>query len=574
MTLRQTLFLVVATLLYLLVELAFSARLLDVVGGAATPEQIHSIEIYGRTLSGIALALVVFQLLLHQRNHGKKWRPSNAAIVLICSISAGILFVSLEALTNYLSNSSSPFFRHASLNIVLIQRALVEDRVRIDGLTDDREIFSRPEGKAFLALFPVMATFVERLEEKIRNAKLDLIRNEVAQRAGGPEGYYKKYADAVQHAGSEWKRYNAAGNRGDDVDIGTRQDKAWNDYLCAAFDETHTRADVELLWSVFADGKPLPDFAALERSAPDLLPAALRRTSAYLTHPVFNSHHSETGMLRYIRQLSDKDLALDRSMIPLGSCTMKLNATSEMIPITWPEFANVHPLAPADQQAGYAELDAQLRRWLATITGYADVSLQPNAGSQGEYAGLLAIKAWHAARGDANVERQRRTVGQHPRFQRHQATDRDWIGIQHRFHRLQQLGAGQGHPVVEFNHRLAGHADRAHRGVQPIRRLPRLVAGARLGIGKHALAGGEEGRGESSQQQQGQQQAHPGHQPRAQAGMPGHAHVRRGGGWHGRHGHRIHRCSVQCPPARVKRLRHAQPPTARYGRPAGLNFGR
>ena len=180
----------------------------------------------------------------------------------------------------------------------------------------------------------------------------------------------------------------------------------------------------------------------------------------------------------------------------------------------------------------------------------------------------------HAARGDANVERQRRTVGQHPRFQRHQATDRDWIGIQHRFHRLQQLGAGQGHPVVEFNHRLAGHADRAHRGVQPIRRLPRLVAGARLGIGKHALAGGEEGRGESSQQQQGQQQAHPGHQPRAQAGMPGHAHVRRGGGWHGRHGHRIHRCSVQCPPARVKRLRHAQPPTARYGRPAGLNFGR
>jgi hypothetical protein len=231
MTLRQTLFLVVATLLYLLVELAFSARLLDVVGGAATPEQIHSIEIYGRTLSGIALALVVFQLLLHQRNHGKKWRPSNAAIVLICSISAGILFVSLEALTNYLSNSSSPFFRHASLNIVLIQRALVEDRVRIDGLTDDREIFSRPEGKAFLALFPVMATFVERLEEKIRNAKLDLIRNEVAQRAGGPEGYYKKYADAVQHAGSEWKRYNAAGNRGDDVDIGTRQDKAWNDYL-------------------------------------------------------------------------------------------------------------------------------------------------------------------------------------------------------------------------------------------------------------------------------------------------------------------------------------------------------
>ena len=185
------------------------------------------------------------------------------------------------------------------------------------------------------------------------------------------------------------------------VQAGANLRKAWQDYLCVSFDETHTRADVELLWSVFANGQPLPDFAALEGTAPDLLPAELRRTSAYLTHPVFNSHHSETGMLRYIRQLSDKDLALDRSMIPLGSCTMKLNATSEMIPITWPEFANVHPFAPADQQQGYAELDSQLRRWLSTITGYADVSLQPNAGSQGEYAGLLAIKAWHAARGDA-----------------------------------------------------------------------------------------------------------------------------------------------------------------------------
>ena len=184
------------------------------------------------------------------------------------------------------------------------------------------------------------------------------------------------------------------------VQAGVNLRKAWKNYLCVSFDETHTRADVEQLWAIFADGQPLPDFAALEGTAPALLPAALQRSSAYLTHPVFNSRHSETGMLRYIRQLSDKDLALDRSMIPLGSCTMKLNATSEMIPITWPEFGNVHPFAPADQQAGYAELDAQLRRWLSTITGYADVSLQPNAGSQGEYAGLLAIKAWHAARGD------------------------------------------------------------------------------------------------------------------------------------------------------------------------------
>ncbi|MDH4446812.1 MAG: aminomethyl-transferring glycine dehydrogenase subunit GcvPB, partial [Acidovorax sp.] len=133
-----------------------------------------------------------------------------------------------------------------------------------------------------------------------------------------------------------------------------------------------------------------------------LIPTELRRTSKYLTHPVFNTHHSETGMLRYIRQLSDKDLALDRTMIPLGSCTMKLNATSEMIPITWPEFANMHPFAPADQSQGYEELDEQLRAWLCQATGYAGISLQPNAGSQGEYAGLLAIKAYHEAQGDAH----------------------------------------------------------------------------------------------------------------------------------------------------------------------------
>ena len=184
------------------------------------------------------------------------------------------------------------------------------------------------------------------------------------------------------------------------VQMGANLRKAWDAYLCVSLDETSTRADVELLWRIFAgEGKALPDFAALEGSAPDLIPPALRRTSAYLTHPVFNTHHSETSMLRYIRQLSDKDLALDRSMIPLGSCTMKLNATSEMIPITWPEFAHIHPFAPADQRQGYAELDRQLRRWLSSITGYADVSLQPNAGSQGEYAGLLAIRAYHAAQG-------------------------------------------------------------------------------------------------------------------------------------------------------------------------------
>ena len=166
-------------------------------------------------------------------------------------------------------------------------------------------------------------------------------------------------------------------------------------HLGVSLDETTTREDIEMLWSFFVHpGQAMPRLRDFEKGIAPLIPAELRRTSDFLTHPVFNTHHSETGMLRYIRMLSDKDLALDRSMIPLGSCTMKLNATSEMIPVTWPEFANIHPFAPADQLQGYAELDQQLRDWLCQATGYAGISLQPNAGSQGEYTGLLVIKAY------------------------------------------------------------------------------------------------------------------------------------------------------------------------------------
>jgi glycine dehydrogenase len=181
-----------------------------------------------------------------------------------------------------------------------------------------------------------------------------------------------------------------------------RRYREWGDaYLGITLDETSTRADIVALWQVFAaPGQALPSLEACEKGVEPLIPEALRRTSAFLTHPVFNTHHSETEMLRYIRSLADKDLALDRCMIPLGSCTMKLNATSEMIPVTWPEFAQVHPYAPRDQLAGYWELERQLCAWLAQATGYAGVSLQPNAGSQGEYAGLLVIQAWHASRGE------------------------------------------------------------------------------------------------------------------------------------------------------------------------------
>ena len=177
----------------------------------------------------------------------------------------------------------------------------------------------------------------------------------------------------------------------------------WGDTMLGiSLDETTTREDIAALWQLFAKpGQALPDIAAGAAGIEPMIPPELRRRSAYLTHPVFNTHHSETEMLRYIRSLSDKDLALDRCMIPLGSCTMKLNATAEMVPITWPEFAQVHPFAPREQLAGYEALNQQLCDWLAEATGYAGVSLQPNAGSQGEYAGLLAIRAWHASRGDA-----------------------------------------------------------------------------------------------------------------------------------------------------------------------------
>ncbi|MGG1945501.1 aminomethyl-transferring glycine dehydrogenase [Trinickia sp. NRRL B-1857] len=179
-------------------------------------------------------------------------------------------------------------------------------------------------------------------------------------------------------------------------------------------DETTKRADLADLLALFANAAgaiDVPHVDALDTALTRAeeqglsgasLPPSLARTSAYLTHHVFNRHHSETEMLRYLRSLADKDLALDRSMIPLGSCTMKLNATSEMLPVTWPEFSQIHPFAPAEQTVGYREMIDQLEQMLVAATGYAAVSLQPNAGSQGEYAGLLIIHAYHASRGEGH----------------------------------------------------------------------------------------------------------------------------------------------------------------------------
>jgi glycine dehydrogenase len=169
-----------------------------------------------------------------------------------------------------------------------------------------------------------------------------------------------------------------------------------------SLDETTTRNDVVALWRAFAGGDVSFDVDAIDATIEPSIPAALARTSAFLTHPVFSRHRSETKMLRYLRKLADKDLALDRSMIPLGSCTMKLNATSEMLPVTWPQFGSLHPFAPQEQTQGYDALIGELERMLAVVTGYEAVSLQPNAGSQGEYAGLLMIDAYHASRGEAH----------------------------------------------------------------------------------------------------------------------------------------------------------------------------
>src|SRR6185436_11206148 len=173
--------------------------------------------------------------------------------------------------------------------------------------------------------------------------------------------------------------------------------------LCVALDETVTLGDLADLIAVFSLNEALPfmldDIGVKSERA---IPTALERKSSYLDHPVFHRHHSETEMLRYIKRLEARDLSLTSAMIPLGSCTMKLNATTEMMPVSWRELNRLHPFAPRDQAAGYQLLFNQLEYQLAEITGFASVSLQPNAGSQGEYAGLLVIRAYHRSRGESH----------------------------------------------------------------------------------------------------------------------------------------------------------------------------
>ena len=182
--------------------------------------------------------------------------------------------------------------------------------------------------------------------------------------------------------------------------------KTGSEQLGISLDEATSPEDISTLWRVFGGENKLPSIEELDshfitEDSDSGIPKNLRRSSEFLTHPVFHQHHSETAMLRYLRYLQDKDIALDRAMIPLGSCTMKLNATSEMIPISWPEFASIHPFAPSEQTEGYREMIRELENSLKRITGFDEVSMQPNSGAQGEYAGLLTIRHYHKSRGDS-----------------------------------------------------------------------------------------------------------------------------------------------------------------------------
>lgn len=217
-----------------------------------------------------------------------------------------------------------------------------------------------------------------------------------AVKAAGGKLVFDRFYDTVQvelgdRAANVYASLLAAG-------INVRD--AGNGVLGVAFHEAATEADLAQLIEIFT-GKAA-DLAALDAAAADAIPAALKRESAILTHPVFNEHHSEHEMLRYLKKLENRDLAMNHSMISLGSCTMKLNATSEMIPVTWPEFANMHPFAPRDQAVGYLEMIEGLQQQLLAITGFDAISMQPNSGAQGEYAGLLAIRRYHASRGEAH----------------------------------------------------------------------------------------------------------------------------------------------------------------------------
>jgi hypothetical protein len=231
MTLKQTFCVALLTALYLCFELAFNARLLDVVGSLASESEIHAMELRGRLLSGVAVALFVLQGLLVVRNRRGARAPGAVMVALYCAAAGALVFFGLTMLSDYLVNRSSPAFRRASMNVVLVQSALVSGTVRIDGFNRDARVFANPEGKAALALLPLMAVSFEALEKTVEPIRLALIQSTSSQRLTAAE-YFDCYAKAVTETGSQWKRYSSAGDAAHrSTDVDAAQDKAWNDYL-------------------------------------------------------------------------------------------------------------------------------------------------------------------------------------------------------------------------------------------------------------------------------------------------------------------------------------------------------
>lgn len=233
MTRNQTFLLLVLTLIYLSVELAFNARLLDVVGGAPTADEVDSIEVFGRLISGAAVALVLLQFLMSFRQKSKNKMPSWLGVFFLCVVAIVLVFVSLKVLVDSLVESSSGAFRKDSVSLVLIQQALVRGGVKLDGLIEDPTLFSKPEGKAFLALFPMMAISLDRLDERIHDAKLKMLKQHLASEIGGTQRYYDTtYIEAIKAAQAEWDKYRGIPVIGDvDATIESQHNKAWAKYL-------------------------------------------------------------------------------------------------------------------------------------------------------------------------------------------------------------------------------------------------------------------------------------------------------------------------------------------------------
>ncbi len=230
-------FLILLTAVYLTFELAFNARLLDVVGGGASTQDVHHIEISGRLLSGIAVALVVLQLLLTWRARcvrlGRAAAPRMWVVLLLCGLTIGSVYLGLQKMVDHIVESRSTEFRRQALNITLIQKAIVDGRVQLAGMEQNAGLYARPEGKAFLALFPAMAASVQDLDRKIDHAKLTLIAEHVGNQAGGIQGYYNSYKQAMDGVAKQWRDYNKLGSANVDVDaeVAKQHRKAWNDYL-------------------------------------------------------------------------------------------------------------------------------------------------------------------------------------------------------------------------------------------------------------------------------------------------------------------------------------------------------